>query len=235
MRRGEPPLEGNRCCTRRGHVSTLVLRKIPTDALQNPLRHVGFDNVGSESLVSGTVGLHPFQPRLFSLVFSTSSFSAAYPFQRLIFHVSGPFASAVLNPGAARRTGAARRKRPVGEKAHLREDPLVREKAEALLQAPLAGFCRQALASRLLLASSRQMAGPRWAGPFGAFLAEVGPPPENPLPENPRLEISSHLENPRLEVGYRLEVGSRPMGRPESLGPSRKLGATQKTLVASKA
>ncbi|MCS3675407.1 hypothetical protein GGP66_002854 [Salinibacter ruber] len=63
----------------------------------------------------------------FSLVFSTSSFSAAYPFQRLIFHVSGPFAPAVLNPGATRR------KRPVGEKAYLREDPLVREKAEALL------------------------------------------------------------------------------------------------------
>lgn len=79
MRRGEPPLEGNRRCTRRGHVSTLVLRETPTDALQNPLRHVGFDNVGSESLVSGAVGHHPFQPRLFSLVFFSSlSFPAAH-------------------------------------------------------------------------------------------------------------------------------------------------------------
>lgn len=223
MRRGEPPLEGNRCCTRRGHVSTLVLRETPTDALQNPLRHVGFDNVGSESLVSGTVGLHPFQPRLFSLVFSTSSFSAAYPFQRLIFHVSGPFASAVLNPGAARRTGAARRKRPVGEKAHLREDPPVREKAEALLQVPLAGSYWQASTGRLLLASSRQPAGCRWAGPLGAFLAEVGPPPENSrLKMSFRLETGSHLENPRLEVGYRLEVGSRLTGRLESSGSPRR-------------
>jgi hypothetical protein len=140
-----------------------------------------------EPPVAGALGPHSFQPRLFQQPILSSGSSSA---------------SAVLNLGTARRTDAARRKRPVGEREG---------------RGPPAGPTGRILP-----------AGSRWAGPLGAFLAEVGPPPEKPLPENPRLEISSRLENPRLEisshleVGYRLEVGSRLTGRLESSGSPRR-------------